>query len=277
VIGAFGKAMRAADAVGTFAIVFILPEDINITSGSPRYHRNFLDIYLSQFSRAYLADLMDYQRVLKQRNALLKKLKTGKAIDMRQLDVWDDALIGPAFSIMAARANFISEIRPRVADVSRLISRGHDTVDIAYHPRLGIDHEKGTDGAAMTLRQERDRDVRMGATMLGPHRDVIDITVNNGAVREFGSMGQKKTVMVAMKLAAREAISAHRGEPAILVLDEAFAVLDREREGLLLGLLSGGSESMTAGQVFLASAVPTGLDDLADVRVFRIEDGEIAS
>jgi DNA replication and repair protein RecF len=273
--------MRLADAVGTFAIVFILPEDINITSGSPKHHRSFLDIYLSQISRSYLTDLTEYQRVLKQRNALLKKLRGTGRVESKstrssgQLDVWDEAIIGPAFRIMAARKIFIDEIRPKVLEISRLISGGADIVEIAYRPRLEFEETAGIESGKSQLRKERERDLRMGASLLGPHRDIIEIRSNGELVREYGSMGQKKTVMLAMKMAALGALSEHRGEPAILVLDEAFAVLDSQREKHLLGLLSDGGFAGSCGQVFLASAVATALDGRTDVKVFEVRAGTV--
>ena len=263
-MGPFGKALRVADAVGTFAIVFILPEDINITSGSPKYHRNYLDIYLSQFSRSYLGDLMEYQRILKQRNALLKKLKSSASGDTRQLDVWDEAIIAPALRIMAARKRFIEEVKPQASEISRQISGGADTVDIDYQPRISLEALSAETEALSLLRKERTRDIKMGASLFGPHRDLIGITINGEILRSFGSMGQRKTVMIAMKLAALKILSQHRGEQAILVLDEAFAVLDGERERNLLGLLSD------CGQVFLASAVPTTLDAAENAHLYEL-------
>ncbi len=193
---------------------------------------------------------------------------TGR-FESRQLDVWDEAMVGPAFRIMAARNLFIDEIRPRVLEISRLVSGGADEIEIAYRPRLTFDKATGEGSGVAVLRMERERDVRMGASLFGPHRDIIEILANGEPVREFGSMGQETTVMLAMKLAALGALSDHRGEPAILVLDEAFAVLDSDRERHLLGLLSGG------GQVFLASAVPTALDAADNVKVFEVRAGEI--
>ena len=244
-----------------------MPEDVNITSGSPKHHRAFLDIYLSQFSRSYLTDLTEYQRILKQRNTLLKKLRRTGSVEARQLDVWDESMVAPAFRIMAARNGFIDEIGAKVIELSHLISGGQDTVEIAYKPRLAL--ADGANSAVSFLKKERDREIRMGASIHGPHRDIIEIKANGEPVREFGSMGQKKTVMLAMKLAALSALTAHRGEPAILILDEAFAVLDNARERQLFELLSG------SGQVFLASAVAMKLYSRNDIKVFEVRDGSV--
>ena len=108
----------------------------------------------------------------------------------------------------------------------------------------------------------------MAASLLGPHRDMLNISIGGHPLRIFGSLGQKKTVMIAMKLAALELLSQKRGERAILVMDEALAQLDNERARSLLGLLSGG------GQVFLASATMTGLEN-EKITVFEISDGRV--
>jgi DNA replication and repair protein RecF len=263
-VGAFGQALRVSDAVGAFAMVFILPEDINITSGSPRHHRSFLDIYLSQLSHKYLLDLMEYQKVLKQRNALLRKLKSGEA-NINHLDTWDESLISPALHIMAARASFLEEIKPAIARISAQLLGGGEAVHVSYQPRMAISDFSDKKGAIAALKAQRSKDLKLGASFSGPHRDLIDIEVNERPLRNFGSLGQKKCVMIALKLAAFEALSRHRGEAAILILDEAFAALDSIRSKALLALLSG------IGQVFLASASVDGLEN--SVKQYRVASG----
>ncbi len=247
-------------------MVFILPDDINITSGSPRYHRNFLDIYLSQLSHKYLLDLIEYQKALKQRNALLRKLKSGRE-DIRHLDSWDKSLVGPALRIMAARSTFLSEIKPATSEISAKLSGSAESLCISYHPRMEISDFSDTKGALSALGKERSKDLKLGATFCGPHRDVMDLTFGDKPLRNFGSLGQKKCAMIALKLAAFKALSKHRREPAILVLDEAFAALDNSRLEALLDLLSG------FGQVFLASAASTDLEN--GVKIYDIASGRV--
>jgi DNA replication and repair protein RecF len=253
-----------SDSVGTFAMVFILPDDINITSGSPKHHRNFLDIYLSQLSHKYLVDLLEYQRVLRQRNALLRKLKIGKE-DIRHLDTWDRSLVGPAMRIMAARAAFLGEIRPAISNISEKLLGPSAELHIAYHPRMELTDFSDLKGALTALNKERSRDLKLGATFCGPHRDMMELSLGGRPLRNFGSLGQKKCAMITLKLAALEALSRQRGESAILLLDEAFAALDKNRLGALLDLLS------SLGQVFLASAGSTELD--SGVKIYDIDSG----
>ncbi len=247
-------------------MVFILPDDINITSGSPRYHRSFLDIYLSQLSHKYLLDLMEYQRALKQRNALLRKLKTGKE-DIHHLDTWDQSLVVPALRIMAARTAFLESLNPAILEISAKLLGPDELLFVSYRPRMEISNFGDTKGALAAMADERSRDLKLGATYCGPHRDMLEISLGQKPIRNFGSLGQKKCAMMALKLAAFQALSKHRGEPAILVLDEAFAALDNIRLKSLLGLLSG------LGQVFLASAASADFDH--DVRLYDVDMGRV--
>lgn len=260
-----------SDAVGTFAMVFILPEDINLTSGSPRYHRSFLDIYLSQFSKSYLRDLMEYQRILKQRNALLKSMKEGeKKSGAAELDAWDNNLLPPALKIMTSRLNFLREIEDLVGETVSGLSGSREKVELSYVPSIAVKEFGDAEAALDIFRQFRVRDKRYGTTVAGPHRDTIEIAMNGRPLREFGSLGQKKTVMIAMKLAAWEVISRHLRDRAIIILDEAFAEFDRGRTKALLNLLSSG------GQVFLASADEKDLVRFYDnLKIFRVSDGTV--
>ncbi len=259
--------MRVSDTVGTFAVVFILPEDVNITAGSPRSHRNFLDIYISQLSHPYLRSLIEYQKTLKQRNALLKKIKERKT-GTSHLDAWDDGFIRRAIEIMKIRNEFVLKIRQGVRELSSRLSGSRDEISVAYKPRLQSGDYDNLAAALALLRSGRERDLRVGASLIGPHRDGLEITIGGRPLRKYGSLGQKKSVMIAMKLATLDILSKGRGERAILVMDEALAELDVNRAKTLLNLLSGG------GQVFLASAAMTGLNEAA-MRVFDVNDGSV--
>jgi DNA replication and repair protein RecF len=263
--------MRVSDAVGTFAMVFILPEDINMTSGSPQFHRNFLDIYLSQFSRRYLLDLIEFQRILKQRNALLKSMMEGeRESGAAELDVWDESLVPAALRVMKSRRSFVGEIEEAVNKTALELSGSRENVEIAYRPRIDVGNFDDLSAAMDYFRQFRARDKKYGATVIGPHRDTIEIKMNKKPLRQYGSLGQKKTVMIAMKLAALDVMSSHLGDSAILALDEAFAEFDTGRTKLLLDLLSG------RGQVFLASADEKGLSrQYDDIRVFNVDNGTV--
>jgi DNA replication and repair protein RecF len=212
---------------------------------------------------------MEYQRILRQRNALLKMMKDGeKKSGTAELDAWDESLMPVASKIMVTRRKFIQEIESTVEETVSGLSSSREKVEIDYKSRIEIT-DPGDQSAAMDyFRQFRGRDKKYGTTIVGPHRDTIKIVMNGKPLREFGSMGQKKTVMIAMKLAALEVMSTHLNDRAILVVDEAFAEFDADRTKSLLNLLSG------KGQIFLACADEKGLRDFyGDIRVFEVDDG----
>jgi DNA replication and repair protein RecF len=213
---------------------------------------------------------MEYQRVLRQRNALLKKLKKGDHSEKPQhLDIWDESLLKPALAIMAARAAFISEISPRAKEFAQKISFADNTAEISYLPSMKTPDLTDAKAISLVLKKERTRDLRMGATVIGPHRDLIEIKLGGEPLRNFGSLGQKKSVMIALKLAAFAILSERRGEPAILIMDEAFATLDKNRSEALLDLLAGLS------QVFLASTSVGDFSGFSDNQIYDITAGSI--
>jgi DNA replication and repair protein RecF len=192
---------------------------------------------------------MEYQRILKQRNALLRDLKGSRSSDgLKHLDSWDANLVTPMLDIIKQRASFLAEIAPKIGEIAQVLSHNRDKIEITYLPRLPLDVSNDAEKALTELKKERIREMKLGSTLVGPHRDLFEITIDGIPLRNYGSMGQKKSVMIAMKLAALWSLTKHRGERAILIMDEAFAALDKERSKALLNLLSG------IGQVFLASA-----------------------
>ena len=227
-----------------------------------------MDVYLSQQSRSYLSMLIEYQKTLKQRNSLLKKIRADyKSADIGHLDIWDDKYLELSLDLMRARRGYIESLAPRVSELSRHLSSNLESAKIKYSPRLMIPDGASRPQALEVLRSHRQADIKTGVTHFGPHRDLIDIFVNHQPLRPYGSMGQKKTAMIAMKLAALEKLSESRNESAILILDEAFAQLDNNRSQALLSLLSG------YGQVFLASAAEPPVDGKA--AKFEISNGAI--
>jgi len=214
--------------------------------------------------------LLEYQKILKQRNALLRVLKSARSSEgLKHLDSWDASLISPMLDIVRQRGAFLSEIGPKIGEIAQELSKNQDIIEITYLPRLDHSASSNTEKALEILKQERIREMKMGSTLIGPHRDMFEIKIGGVPLRSYGSMGQKKSVMIAMKLAAFKALTEHRGEPAILVMDEAFAALDKDRSRALLNHLSG------IGQVFLASAgfrEPAGENK---IKIFDILNGTI--
>ncbi len=246
--------------------VFILPEDILLTAGPASYHRQFLDLYISQCSRPYLNDLIAYRKVIVQRNKLLKDIAENRE-NLYLLKAWDKILIEHAERIIVKRQDFVESI---CSDIKKYYNTfdSDGKLTINYTPRL--DTEKETVGEALSHQLEYylERELRSGLTLVGPHRDRLNMKLNGRSIRHYSSRGQKRIVMLSIKLAAADYLSHINGRDVILVLDEVFAELDKAKGISLMKALAGHK------QVFIATAGESGFDDI-EVKTFNVRAGRI--
>jgi DNA replication and repair protein RecF len=252
--------------VGTAAAVFILPEDIELTAGPSAYHRQFLDLYISQFSRRYLDDLITYRKVLLQRNKLLKDISRSHN-GISQLAAWDKLLIEHGTRITGERQNFVQSI----SESSRRYYEHFDKATelaLQYKPKIEADQTDIKTAMESHLDIHRQREIRAGVTLVGPHRDKLEMDLNGKSVRHYGSRGQKRCVMLAMKLAVADLLSELKEEKVMLILDEIFSELDNAKSLALMEALSGYK------QVFMATAGEFDFKGLP-VRKFHVESGKI--
>jgi DNA replication and repair protein RecF len=246
--------------------VFILPEDIELTAGPASFHRQFLDSYISQFDKSYLNDLVTYRKVLLQRNRLLKEVAE-KPREASQLDAWDKLLIEHGVRIIEARGKFIEAINARAASFYSEFNSG-TTLDLAYLPKVDNPESNLTGALSVQLTEHRPREIRAGLTLVGPHRDRLKIDLNGRAVRHYGSRGQKRCVMLAMKLAVADYLSTITGNDVILILDEVFAELDSIKSQALMKTLGKHK------QVFIATAGELEFNE-QKIKKFLVVDGKI--
>lgn len=243
-----------------------MPEDIELTAGPASYHRQFLDLYISQFSRRYLDDLIAYRKVLLQRNKLLKDIARSPN-GISQLQAWDKLLIEHGARITIDRREFVRSINsPARMYYGRFDQSGE--LAIQYKPRLENDQIDIATALENQLEIYRPREIRAGLTLVGPHRDRLEMDLNGKSVRHYGSRGQKRCVMLAMKLAAADLLSEIKGEKVMLILDEIFAELDNVKSIALMEELAG------YGQVFMATAGEYDFKDLP-VKKFHVNSGKI--
>jgi len=252
--------------VGTAPAVFILPEDIELTAGPASYHRQFLDLYISQFSRRYLDDLISYRKVLLQRNKLLKDISRSSN-SLPQLAAWDNLLIEHGTRIITERMSFVQSI----SDSTRMYY-GHfdNSSELALQYKPKIEEEQTDLKAALEnqLAKYRQREIRAGLTLVGPHRDRLEMDLNGKSVRHYGSRGQKRCVMLAMKLAVADLLTEVKDEKVMLILDEIFSELDSVKSLALMEALSDYK------QVFMATAGEYDFKGLP-VKKFRVNSGKI--
>lgn len=217
-----------------------------MTTGPSTCHRRFFDLYISQVNRAYIDCLLSFQKTLTQRNRLLKAI-THDNSDKRQLDAWDELLIEDGAKIIAARKVFVDSITEATQTFYKKFDN-NSLLRIAYLPKIASDETDIKTAIAKLLQIYRPRELRAGVTFVGPHRDKLEISLNDRPIRHYGSRGQKRCAMIALKLGAAEFLSQTDSGDVILILDEAFAELDIDKSRALLEILAGKR------QVFMATA-----------------------
>jgi DNA replication and repair protein RecF len=224
---------RISALVGMFPSVILSPEQYGIVAGGPAERRKFLDIVLCQVSRTYLADVVEYRRVLKQRNRLLLDARLNGTVPGGELQPWTDELIRLGSRVIHKRASLVDEMHDGVASSYRNLAGTPVDVAVRYVAGEGIDGKATVEdiaGALAGLIEARKTDERRrGASLVGPHRDDLEFKVNGLAAERYASQGEQKTLLVALKLAESDFIAARCGETPILLLDDVFAELDRHR------------------------------------------------
>ncbi len=250
-----------ADLVGRAPVVVLTPEEKIITNGPPAERRRFLNMVLSQASRAYLEDEIEYRRALKQRNAILADAKQQRrplSVIQPTLAPWTTLVIKHGVRIMRRRASFAETFRPKLLEAYSLLSSGKEQPSLEYLP-MGIDRSDKTDSTnhadyELLLHAEAAKcgveELRRGSTLFGPHRDELALYINPGQeAKLYASQGQHKSLIVAMKLAEFEFLRDASHETPILLLDDVFSELDDERAAQLLHHAASG----TLGQTFITS------------------------
>ena len=254
---------RAIELFGIVNIVFFSPEDLNIIKDGPSERRRFIDFELSQLDKVYLSDLTNYSRILNQRNKLLKDLYDRKDL-LETLDIWDLQLVNYGNKIINRRNLFISQLNEIVGKVHERLTGGKENLKIYYEPSTdGIDFEKA-------LARNKERDIKMKSTSVGPHRDDICFMVDGLDMRKFGSQGQQRTAALSLKLSEIEIVKKLIKDTPILLLDDVLSELDKHRQNYLLDSISDVQTLITC----------TGLEDFVNNRfavnkIMHVEKGQV--
>ena len=229
---------KLGDYLGTLRTVCFCTEDLQLVKGTGRTRRRFLDLLLSQTQPGYLALLQRYMQVVRSRNALLKQFSP----DAMLLDSYSEQLVKLGGEIIRHRRELIPKLSPLARLAYRRISNDAEELRIAYEPSVKNDF-------AVELAQVRDRERRFRATLLGPHRDDLQLLLNEKSAAQFGSEGQKRTLAIALKMAQAEYLTGIHGSAPVLLIDDVMGELDVKRRSGLLPLLERARE--TSGQVFM--------------------------
>ena len=231
---------KVSSHIGVLPVVMVSPEDISLISESGEERRRFVNSVLSQMDREYLVSLQQYNRLLQQRNRMLKDLQADRDL----LSVFDSRLQAYAEPVYEARKKFTDDIRPVISEYYRMLSGGSEQVDVRYRSDL----EKGALADLLASSYEKDRILKY--TSAGIQRDDFEFSMNGWPIRKCGSQGQQKSFLVSLKFAQYEIMKRCCGFAPLLLLDDVFDKLDMNRISNLLSMVSGSD----FGQIFITDS-----------------------
>ena len=268
--------------IGQFNVVFFSPESLTLVKGAPADRRRFIDILISQINSAYLNALQNYQFALKQRNELLKQIRSKQA-SPEFLDPWDDILITEGVSIIQTRVRIFAQLKDYIQAKHAELTGNREILKVKYQPSPekidDLTEQEATELFRRGLQSSRSYDILRGMTSLGPHRDDFKLileTQSDGKMylqeaKAFGSQGQQRTIALALKLGELKLIHETTGKTPIVLLDDVFSELDEERSSFLFELLG-----RLNAQIFITSTRQEAwVPDLGDCRVLTVHNGQV--
>ncbi len=257
------KIKKAAELLGLLNVVFFSPEDLSIIKNGPAERRRFVDMELCQLDQFYLYNLNHYNKIVNQRNKLLKDMYFNSSL-RDTLNIWDSQLISFGSKIIERRKLFVEQLNDIIYDIHKKLSGGREELLIKYEPDVMIeDYEK-------SLMAGQERDIKLKQTGTGPHRDDFSFIVGDIDIRKFGSQGQQRTAALSLKLSEIELVKKMTKDNPVLLLDDVLSELDSNRQNYLLSTIGDIQTIITC----------TGLDEFVNNRfeidrVFHIENGKI--
>lgn len=263
-------AKRLGELMGNMTCVMFSPEDLQLVTSGPQYRRKYIDIALSQIKPKYFYSLQNYQKILCQRNNLLKSLSmSNKNIDT--LDIWNNQLAKYGSEIYIERKQFIERINKKTNVIHKHISGGRENLELLYCSNIKSKKQKEAyNEFIVQLNKNQSNDIRRQSTQVGPHRDDIKLMLNNIDVRTQGSQGQKRTAALSMKFAEIEIMKEYSGEMPLLLLDDVFSELDKNRRKWLLKYLENIQTFITCVDI-----ESTMLRDIKNIKIINVVDGQL--
>jgi DNA replication and repair protein RecF len=269
-----GQLPRARELIGLVRTVVFAPDDLALVKGDPTERRHFADdlLVLHQGAR-YAGTRSDYDRVLKQRNSLLKTARLrGSSAEaaLSTLDVWDERLARLGAEIMAARRRLVEDLNPLLGKAYEAVARGatRDDAILTYKPSFEVGEGDLEEAMLAEIQRRRPDELDRGVSLVGPHRDDILCSLGELPVKGYASHGESWSFALAMRLASYELLRS-TGDDPVLILDDVFAELDTGRRAQLAELVAG------AEQVLVTAAVPEDIPDGLRGRRFDVADGEV--
>jgi len=235
---------KLSEVFGNLVAVYFAPGDLKIVSGGPNERREFMDTDISQLSGSYYNLIQRYEKVLVQRNKLLKMVHD-KSLLVDQIEIWNNQLAYLAGLIIKTRKNFIQKLSEPANEALNCISKNAEVLTISYIGAKGETAKEIEEEILKSLNNNLERDMELGYTSIGPHRDDVKFELNGRDLKIFASQGQQRSTVLALKIAEMKVFETELGEKPIFVLDDVFSELDSTRQKKMYEMLSGTQVMMT--------------------------------
>ncbi len=241
------KISKATELLGLLNVVLFSPEDLGIIKNGPSERRRFIDTELCQLDPIYLYNLSKYNKIIDQRNKLIKDSYVNNDL-LETLNIWDAQLVSYGSEIIKKRQAFIKELNEIIIPLHEKLTNGREKISLAYEPDVeACDFESN-------LYKNRNKDIKFKVTSVGPHRDDFSFVVNDIDIRKYGSQGQQRTAALSLKLSEIEIVKKKTGHVPVLLLDDVLSELDSNRQNYLLSTIGDIQTIITC----------TGLDDFVN-------------
>lgn len=256
---------KASELLGIMNVVFFSPEDLSIIKNGPAERRRFMDMELCQLDSFYLYNLNSYNKIVDQRNRLLKDLSFHP--DLKEtLNIWDSQMVSYGSKIIERRIAFIDQLNDIISDIHFKLSGGKENLKIVYEPNVGEEE------FAKKLAEGQERDIRLKMSCTGPHRDDFSFLAGNMDIRTFGSQGQQRTAALSLKLSEIELVKKMTRDTPVLLLDDVLSELDSSRQNYLLNSIGNIQTIITC----------TGLDEFVNNRfeinkIYQVVEGTVCA
>ena len=257
------KLKKAADLLGLLNVVFFSPEDLSIIKNGPAERRRFVDMELCQLDNFYLYNLNHYNKIVNQRNKLLKDMYFNPQLK-DTLNIWDSQLVSFGSKIIERRRMFVGQLNEIIYGIHKKLSGDREELIIKYEPDVEIDDFE------TILKKNQEKDIKLKQTSVGPHRDDFSFMTGNIDIRKFGSQGQQRTAALSLKLSEIEIVKKITKDTPVLLLDDVLSELDSNRQNYLLNSIGNIQTIITF----------TGFDEFVNNRfeinkVFKVVEGTI--
>ena len=264
---------KISDYVGNLYVILSSPDDLQMIKGSPADRRNFLNIEISQLSSNYIKKYNEFNKILKMRNDYLKLLFTNSLCDYNYLDILTNNLIDREIDIYIERNNFINKINDSITDIYRNIT-GIKNLKILYETNIEFNNYEPSEMKKILLdkyKKNQKREISMGMTLYGPHRDDFTFLIDNNDIKIFGSQGQQKLAFIALKFSEIPIFEEKTNTKPIILLDDIFSELDKTKKNKLIQYIDNDY------QVIITSNDTKDISKkiLKDANIFKIQDGKI--